>query len=109
MSLSLGVVAFFRPRAFLACERKRRSSFAHKREEQLPQKRPAIDLDVLPGDEARAGTAEEAHGRGDVGGVGRRGRRVARAGPPAPARANDAEAPAAPLGAAPPSTPASPC
>src|SRR5260370_30912541 len=69
MSLSLSVVAFFGPRAFLACEGKRRSSFAHKREEQLSQIRPAIDLDVLPGDEARPGTAEEAHGGGDVGGL----------------------------------------
>src|SRR6266436_6041546 len=33
-----------------------------------PQKCPAVHLDVLPGDEARPGTAEEAHGRGDVGG-----------------------------------------
>src|SRR6266446_5528138 len=34
-----------------------------------PQKRPAVHLDVLPGDEARVGTAEEAHGGGDVGGL----------------------------------------
>src|SRR5207244_10428366 len=33
-----------------------------------PKIRPAVHLDVLPGDEARAGTAEEAHGGGDVGG-----------------------------------------
>src|SRR6516162_11716143 len=31
-----------------------------------PQKRPAVHLDVLPGNEARVGTAEEAHGGGDV-------------------------------------------
>src|SRR5262245_56789822 len=33
------------------------------------QKHPAIHLDVLPGDEACPGTAEEAHGGGDVGGL----------------------------------------
>src|SRR5262249_46263089 len=49
--------------------KKRRSSFAHRREEQLTQKRPAVHLNVLTGDEARAGTAEEAHGGGDVGGL----------------------------------------
>src|SRR5262249_60385047 len=34
-----------------------------------PQKRPAVHLDVLPGDEARVGTAEDAQGGGEVGGL----------------------------------------
>src|SRR6478735_12682060 len=37
-------------------------------EERLPQKRSTVDLDVLSGDEARPGTAEETHRCGDVGG-----------------------------------------
>src|SRR5262249_62401493 len=59
---------------------------------RLPQKHPAVHMDILSGDEARLRPAQETHGRGDVGGLAAPAdertheRVVLRLRPPRPAR-----------------------